>query len=222
MDGCKVAKTLISITTKLDKDEKAKSVNEKLYRGMIVSLLYLIAFKPDIMHSVCLCATFQSCPKESNLNVVKRILKYLYGTLNLRLWYPRETPFDIIGSSDADYASSLLDRKRTSKTYHFLGKCLVPWFSKKQVSVALSTTEAKDVAADCCCAQILWMRQQLRDYGREVDHIPTECDNISAIYISKNPIQHSRSKHIDIRHLFLRDHVQNGSVVLEYLIHPNN
>src|ERR1041384_1299047 len=98
---------------------------------MIGSLLYLTASRPDIMHSVCLCARFQACPKESPLHAVKRILKYLCGTIRLCLWYPRSTSIELVGYSDADYIGSLLDRKSTSRTCHLLGECLVSWFSKK-------------------------------------------------------------------------------------------
>ena len=100
--------TSMSLATKLDKDEKGKDVNQKLYRGMIGSLLYLTASRPDIMFSVCLCARFQECPKESQLSAVKRIFRYLIGIPNLGLWYPRGTSFDLIGFSDADYASSMM------------------------------------------------------------------------------------------------------------------
>ena len=96
-------------TIKLDKDENGKSIDEKKYRGMIGSLLYLTASRPDIMFIVCMCAHFQSCPKESHLNADKRILKYLIGTSHLGLWYPRNASFDLIFYSDADYAGNILD-----------------------------------------------------------------------------------------------------------------
>ncbi|KAH9689830.1 Integrase catalytic domain-containing protein [Citrus sinensis] len=213
--------TPMSTTIKLDKDEKGKEVDIKTYRGMIGSLLYLTASRPDIMFSVCLCARFQSCPKESHMLAVKRIFRYLIGTINLGLWYPRGTHIDLTCYSDADFAGYKVDRKSTSGTCHFLGHSLVSWFSKKQNSVALSTTEAEYIAAGSCCAQILWMKQTLRDYGIILDHIPILCDNTSAINLSKNPIQHSRTKHIEIRHHFLRDHVQKGDVVIKFVSTEN-
>ena len=108
--------TPMSIATKLDKDERRKDMNQKLYRGMIGSLLYLTASRPDIMFSICLCARFQSCPKKSHLFAVKRIFRYLIGTQNLGLWYSRGTSFDLIGFSDTDYAGSKIDKKSTSGT----------------------------------------------------------------------------------------------------------
>ena len=131
MDGAKASKTPMSTTIKLDKDENGKSVDEKRYRGMIGSLLYLTTSRPDIMFDVCICARFQSCPKESHLNAVKRILKYLIDTSHLGLWYPRIASFDLISFSDVDYAGNILDRKSTSGTGQFLGNSLVSWFSKK-------------------------------------------------------------------------------------------
>lgn len=184
---------------------------------MIGSLLYLTASRPDIMFSVCLCARFQSCPKESHLVAVKRIFRYLLGTINLGLWYPKLTSFELMSYSDADFAGCKIDRKSTSGTCHFLGHSLVSWFSKKQNSVALSTAEAEYIAAGSCCAQVLYMKQQLEDFKLKLDHIPIRCDNTSAISISKNPILHSRTKHIDIRHHFIRDHIEKGNIELEFI-----
>ena len=104
------------------------------------------------MFATCLCAHFQSSPKESHLNAIKRIFKYLSGILHLGLWYPRNSSFDLISYSDADFAGSLLDRKSTFGTCQFFRHCLVSWFSKKQVSVALSTMEAEYIVASLCCS----------------------------------------------------------------------
>ncbi|KAH9671985.1 Integrase catalytic domain-containing protein [Citrus sinensis] len=217
IDDSKTKNTPMSTTTKLDKDEKGKEVDIKMYRGMIGSLLYLTASRPDIMFSVCLCARFQSCPKESHLLAVKRIFRYLSGTIDIGLWYPRGTHIDLTCFSDADFAGYKVDRKSTSGTCYILGHSLVSWFSKKQNSVALSTTEAEYIAAGSCCAQALWMKQTPRDYDINFEQIPIKCDNTSAINLSKNPIQHSRTKHIEIRHHFLRDHVQKGDIALEFI-----
>ncbi|XP_070010635.1 uncharacterized mitochondrial protein AtMg00810-like [Nicotiana sylvestris] len=144
MEESKEIDTPITTTTKLDIDEPGSSVDQKLYRGMIGSLLYLTASRPNIVFSVGLCARFQANLKESHLTVVKRILRYLKGTTGF-----------------------LMDRKSTSGMAHFLGSCLVSWATKKQNSVVLSTTEAEYVAAASCCAQLLWIKQQL---GSQIDH----------------------------------------------------
>ena len=123
--------TLMSPITKLDKDEKGKDMNQKLYRGMIGSLLYLTTSRPDIMFCVCLCASFQACPKKSHLIALKHIFRYLFGTQNLGLWYPKKSFLKLIGFSDADYAGSKIDRKNTSGSCQFLGHMFVSWSSKK-------------------------------------------------------------------------------------------
>ena len=217
MESASPMKTPIAPATKLDKDENGKCIDITQYRGMIGSLLYLTASRPDIMFATCICARFQANPKESHLSAVKRILRYLKGTPYLGLWYPKESSFDLIGYTDADYAGCKIDRKSTSGTCQLLGNRLVSWFSKKQNSVSTSTAEAEYIAAGSCCAQILWMRNQLADYGFDFKSIPIHCDNTSAIAITHNPVMHSRTKHIEIRYHFIRDHVQNGTISLQYI-----
>ncbi|KAK2965965.1 hypothetical protein RJ640_018320 [Escallonia rubra] len=113
------------------------------------------------------------------------------------------------------FRGCLVDCKSTSGTCQFLGDALVSWHSKKQTSMALSTAEAEYVAAGSCCAQVLWMRQTLQHFGVSLELIPIMCDSSSAIDISKNPVQHSCTKHIDIRHHFLRDNVQKRLIELK-------
>ena len=146
---------------------------------MVGSLLYLTATRPNIMFATCLCARFQSCPKESHIIAIKRIFRYLKGTPSLGLWYPKDTGFNLVGYSDADYAGCRVDRKSTSGSCQFLGSRLISWYSKKQQSVSTSTAEAEYIAAGSCCAQVLWIRNQLRDYGLVLERIPIMCDNIS-------------------------------------------
>ena len=187
MEEAKTMKTPMSSSIKLDKDEKGKSVNSTMYRGMIGSLLYLTDSRPDIMYSVCLCARFQSCPKESHLSVIKRILKYLKGAIDIGLWHLKSDNFELIGFSDVDFANCRVERKNTSGTCN-LRHSLVLWHSKKQNSIALSTEKAEYIAADLGCTQILWMKQTLSDFNLSFEHVPIKCDNTSAINISKNPV----------------------------------
>ena len=201
----------------LEKDEGGKSISEKEYRGMIGSLLYLTSSRPDIVYSVGLCARFQTSPKESHLAAVKRILRYLVGTTNLGLWYRKNTHFDLVGYCDADYAGDKIERKSTSGACQILGESLVSWCCRKQNTIALSITEAEYVSAAACCSQILWIKNQLEDFSLRYSCIPIYCDNTSAINLSKNPIQHSRSKHIEIKHHFIRDHVQKKDIELIFV-----
>ncbi|KAI4304965.1 hypothetical protein MLD38_040418 [Melastoma candidum] len=198
----------MATSAKIDKDENGKEVDNKLYRSMIGSLLHLTASRPDILFSVCLCARYQSTPKESHLIMVKKIFRYLQGFVNFGIWYSKRSDFILIGYSDADFAGCKIDRKSTSGTCQLIGNMLISWFSKKQTSVALSTAEAEYIAAACCCAQLLRMKQQLEDYGILFAEIPIMCDNTSTIQLTRNPAYHSRSKHIELRHHFLRDNVQ--------------
>jgi hypothetical protein len=207
MKDAKPIKTPMATNGYLDLDEGGKPVDLKLYRSMIGSLLYLTTPRPDIMFSVCMCARFQAAPRECYLTAVKRILRYLKFTPNIGLWYPKGAQFDLVGYLDSDYASCKVDRKGTSSGCQFLGRSLVSWSSKKQNSVALSTTEAEYISARSCCAQLLWMKQTLLDFGVRLEEILLLYDNESAMKSATNLVQHSRTKHIDIQHHFLRDHV---------------
>ncbi|KAJ9557275.1 hypothetical protein OSB04_011889 [Centaurea solstitialis] len=156
-------------------------------------------------------------PKESHMLAVKRILQYLKGTPNHGLWYPNQSGFDLVTFFDADHGGCQLDRKSTSGHVQFVGDKLVSWGSKKQHCVSTSTAEAEYVAAASCCSQVLWMRTQLRDYGYNFNHIPIYCDSKSAIAITCNLVQHSRTKHIDIRYHFIKDHVERGTIELYFV-----
>ncbi|GJY42506.1 hypothetical protein Tco_0429776 [Tanacetum coccineum] len=187
----------MSSETKLTRDEDGESVDDTKYRGMIGSLLYLTASRPDIMFSVCLCARFQEDPKTSHLEA-----KPLF-TLTLIMW---ETM--LITKAQAVCARSWC--------------CLTSWFSKKQTALAISTTDAEYISAVKACQQALWTKQALVDYDIKLDDIPVPCDNKGAIDLSKNPVLHSRTKHIKIRHHFLRDNVQKGNISIERVSSEDN
>jgi hypothetical protein len=212
MKDAKPAKTSMGTDEHLDLDKGGKSVDQKAYRSMIGSLLYLCASQPDIMLSVCMCTRFQSDPNECHLVTMKRVLRYLVSTHCFGIWYPKGSTFDLIGYSDFDYVGCKVDRKSTSVSFQFLGRSLLSWSSKKQTFVALSTAEAEYVVAGQCCVQLLWMRQTLWDFGYNLSKVPLLCDNESAIRLTDNPVEHSRTKHIDIQHHFLRDHQQRGDI----------
>ncbi|KAJ9556920.1 hypothetical protein OSB04_011534 [Centaurea solstitialis] len=208
---------LLQLLCQLDADTSVNPVDQKVYRAIIGSLLYLTASRPDIMFATCVCARFQCDPRESHLGAVKRILKYLKGTPNFGLWYPKDSGFELTAFTDSDHAGCKLNRKSTSGACQFLGDKLVSWSSRKQNCVFLSTAEAEYVAAACCCSQVLWMKIQLADYGYTMHRIPIYCDSSSTIQIAANPVQHSRTKHIDIRYHFIKDHVEKGNVELFFV-----
>ena len=194
------------------KDQSGEAVDVHTYRSMIGSLMYLTSSRPDIMFAVCACARFQVTPKISHLTAVKRIFRYLKGHPNLGLWYPKDSPFELVSYSDSDYAGASLDRKSTTGGCQFLGCRLISWQCKKQTMVATSTTEAEYVAAASCCAQVLWMQNQLLDYGYNFLNTIIYIDNSSTMCIVRNPVQHSKTKHIEIRHHFIRDCNEKGLV----------
>ncbi|KAI3685606.1 hypothetical protein L6452_34856 [Arctium lappa] len=192
MTDSSVMKTPMATGTLLDADLSGKSVDQKVYRSMIGSLLYLTASRPDIMFATCFCARYQANLKESHLVAVKRILRFLKGTTELGLWYPKGSSVDLTAYTNADHAGCKLDRKSTSGSCQFLGDKLVSWTSKKQNCVSTSTAEAEYVAAASCCSQ-------------------------SAIAITANLVQHSKTKHIDMRYHFIKDHVEKGDIEIHFV-----
>ncbi|GJT04051.1 putative ribonuclease H-like domain-containing protein [Tanacetum coccineum] len=201
----KTTSTPMETNKPLIKDEKTKNVDVHLYRSMIRSLMYLTASRPDIMFDVCACAWFQVTLKTSHLHAVKRIFRYLKGQPKLGLWHPKDSPFDLEAYSNSDYARASLDRKSTTGGCQFLGKRLISWQCKKQTIVANSTTEGEYVAAANCYGQMLWIQNQMLDYGYNLINMNIYIDNESTICIVKNLVSHSKTKHIEIRYHFIRD-----------------
>nr|GEU54367.1 retrovirus-related Pol polyprotein from transposon TNT 1-94 [Tanacetum cinerariifolium] len=173
--------------------------------------------RSDIVHATCLCARYQSKPNEKHLKEVKRIFRYLRGTVNTGLWYTKDFGFELTGFLDADYAGCKYTFKSTSGGAQFLGEKLVSWSSKKQDCTVLSTAEGEYVSLSVCCAQVLWMQTHLTDYGFHFNKIPIYCDSKSAIAISCNPVQHSRTKHIAVRYHFIKEHVEKGMIELYFV-----
>ncbi|GKA75359.1 hypothetical protein Tco_0781737 [Tanacetum coccineum] len=177
--------------TKLDKDLQGKPVDPTHYHCMLGSLTYLTSSRPDLVFAVCMCARYQAKPTEKHLHAVKRIFQYLKGTIDMGLWYLKDSCITLIAYADADHSWCQDTRQSTSRSAQFLGDKLVSWSSKKQKSTAISSTEAKYIALSGCCAQILWMRPQLTDYGLKFNKIPLYYDNKSAITLCCNNVQHS-------------------------------
>ncbi|KAI9190951.1 hypothetical protein LWI28_001272 [Acer negundo] len=207
----------MSTTLKLSKDANGKNVEQNLYRGMIGSLFYLTVSMPDISFSVGVCARYQANPKESYLVAVKRIIRFVNSTSNHGIWYSFNTNPSLVGFSDAHWGGNCDGMKSVLGGCFFPGNSLVSWFCKKQNSISLSITEAEYIAAGSACTQLMWMKQMLADYSLEQRTFTLFCDNMSAINISKNPVQHSRTKHIDIRHYFIRELVESKTIALQHV-----
>ncbi|GJW64493.1 putative ribonuclease H-like domain-containing protein [Tanacetum coccineum] len=184
----KTASTPMETHTPLSKDADVKDVDVHLYRSMIGSLMYLTSSRPDIMFAVCACSRFQVQPKASHMHAIKRIFRYLKGQPTLGLWYPKDSSLELIAYSDSDYTGASLDRKSTTRGCQFLGCRLISWQCKKQAIVANSTIEAEYIVASNCCGQVLWLQNQLLDYGYNFMHTKIHVDN-----------------EIEIRHHFIRD-----------------
>ncbi|GJS77921.1 putative ribonuclease H-like domain-containing protein [Tanacetum coccineum] len=200
----KTASTPIETQKPLVKDEEASDVDVHLYRSMIGSLMLLDCYLGQILClQVCACflvsGHYSKVSPSPSLSVVKRIFRYLKGKPKLGLWYPRVSSFDLESYSDSDYAGANLDRKSTTGGCQFLGRRLISWQCKKQTIVATSTTEAEYVAAASCCGQVLWIQNQMLDYGFNFMNTKIYIDNESTICIVKNPVYHSKTKHIAIR-----------------------
>ncbi|GJT72786.1 hypothetical protein Tco_1032072 [Tanacetum coccineum] len=200
----KTASTPMETSKPLMKDKNAEDIDVHLYRSMIGSLMYLTSSRTDIMFDVCACARFQVTLKVSHLHAVKIIFRYLKGQHKLGLWYPKDSPFDLEAYTDSDYAGASLDRKSTTGGCQFLRSRLISWQCKKQTVVANSTTEAEYVVAASCCGQVLWIQNQMLDYGYNFMNTNIFIDNESTICIVKNPVFYSKTKHIKIRHHFIR------------------
>ncbi|GJU84797.1 hypothetical protein Tco_1292343 [Tanacetum coccineum] len=174
--------------SKLDEDTQGKAVDPTHYRGMIGTLMYLTASRPDLTFDVCMCGRYQAKPTEKHLHDVKRIFKYLRGTVNWGLWYPKDSFIVLSAYADADHAGFQDTRRSTFGCMQLFGDRLVSWSSKRKKSAAISSTEVEYIAMSGCCAQILWMRSQLTDYGLGFNKIPMYYDNKSAIALCCNNV----------------------------------
>jgi hypothetical protein len=217
MDDCNSVQIPIIPGTKLTRDDGGAKIDSTYYKQMIGSLMYMTTTRPDLTYAVSLISRFMEAPTELHHQAVRKILRYLKGTLDYGLFYKtqKSVKCELIGFSDSDYAGDAEDRKSTSGYVFLLSGAAISWSSKKQLVVTLSTTEAEFIAAASCACQGIWLNRILE----EVKHaqqgpIMLFYDNNSTIKLSKNPVLHGRSKHIDVRFHFLRDLTKEGKVEL--------
>ncbi|CAL2243024.1 unnamed protein product [Prunus armeniaca] len=215
MSNCNPVQNPIVPGFKITRDAEGESFDSTYYKQIIGSLMYLTATRPDIMYVVSLLSRFMEKPIELHYLAAKRVLRYLKGTVDYGLFYKKGKSNELVGFSDSDYAGDLEDRKSTSGHVFMLSSGAVSWSSKKQQVVTLSTTEAEFIAAASCACQAVWLRRILEELHC-IQKKPTliYCDNSSTIKLSKNPVLHGRSKHIDVRFHFLRDLTKAGVVDL--------
>nr|GEY82761.1 hypothetical protein [Tanacetum cinerariifolium] len=191
--SCDLVDTPMVEKSKLDEDKEGKVVDPSHYRGMIGTLLYLTASRPDLQFAICMCALYQARPTEKHVHAVKRIFRYLRGTVHWGIWYPKDSSIALTAFVDADHAGCQDTRRSTSGSVQFLGERLISWSSKRKKSAAIS------------------------NYGLGFNKIPMYCDIKSAIALCCNNVQHSRSKHIDIRYHFIKEQVESGVIELYFV-----
>ncbi|GJX26682.1 retrovirus-related pol polyprotein from transposon TNT 1-94 [Tanacetum coccineum] len=216
MESCKAVDTPMVERSKLDEDPQETPIDLTKCRTMVGSLMYLTASQPDLVFCVCMCARYQARPIKKHLTMVKRVFRYLKGTINMGLWYPKETDIELTAYADANHAGFQDTSKSTSCSGQFLGDKLVNWSSKKQKCTTIST-KAEYVSLSGCYAQVLCMKYQLTDYDFVFNKIPLYYDSRSPIALSYNSIQHPRTKHIVVRYHFIREQVENGTVELYFV-----
>nr|GFA56447.1 retrovirus-related Pol polyprotein from transposon TNT 1-94 [Tanacetum cinerariifolium] len=147
--------------SKLDEDKEGKVVDPSHYPSMIGTLFYLTASRPDLQFAICMYAWYQARPTEKHLHAVKRIFRYLRGTVNRGLWYSKDSSITLTAFADADHAGCQNTCRSTSGSLQFLRDRLISWSSKRKKSVAVSSTKAEYIALSGCCAQILWMSKHI-------------------------------------------------------------
>ncbi|CAL2268742.1 unnamed protein product [Prunus armeniaca] len=209
--------TPMAINLKLTSNDGAPKFDASIYRTVVGSLIYLTNTRPDIVHVVSVVSRFMSDPSNHHFVAVKRILRYIQGTKGYGIRYTQEKKAQLVGYTDSDWAGAIDDRKSNSRHVFFLGSKVISWSSKKQSTVALSTAEAEYISATSAACEAVWIRRILVDLRQE-QNTPTKlyCDNMSTIAMTKNPVFHSRSKHIELRHHFIRKLVEDGEIELKF------
>jgi hypothetical protein len=218
MTECKSMPTPMVMDLKKMSDTDSGDVDPHLYRQLIGSLMYLVNTRPDIFYAVNVLSQFMSQPKHTHWIAAKHVLRYLQGTIGYGLRYASNVDLSLQGYTDADWAGSVVDKKSTSGCCFTLGSAMVSWCSRKQISVALSTTEAEYIALSVAVREAVWLHKILTDlFDHEMDLTTIHCDNQSCVNLSKNPVFHDRSKHIEIKYHYIRDMVQRKTVHVQYL-----
>ena len=216
---CNAIATPLEARVKFTQEEGGSKVNPTLYRSLIGSLQYLTHTRPDILFAVGILSRHMENPTQEHYIGVKRVLRYLKGTENYGLFYKRgDLRGELIGYSNSDFAGDRNDRKSTSGHIFFLGGMAVSWSSQKQSIVALSSCEPEYIAATSATCQAVWLSRLLGELMRnEVMKAMLLVDNQSSITVSKNPVHHYRTKHIDIRYHFVRQCVEDQKIEIEFV-----
>lgn len=217
MENCNSVNSPMAPGNKLDLDEEGERVDETFYKQIVGNLMYITTTRPDLQFSVSHLSRYMSKPTTLHLQVAKRVLRYLRGTVDFGIWYKRGGTGEVSVYTDSDFAGDIDSRKSTSRYVFLMNGSAVAWLSKKQPIVTLSTTKAEYVVASVCACQAVWFKRILEELGYDVEGSTViHYDNTSTIKLSKNPVFYGRCKHIGIRFHFLRDLVNEGDISLEH------
>ena len=219
LEDCNPSKYPMDLKEQISKDEGGKTVDPTMFKSMVGGLRYLVNTRPDIAFSVGVVSRYMERPTTLHLSAVKRILRYVKGTVHYGLMYSSDSGNNMItGFSDSDLGGIIDDRKSTGGMAYYLNESLISWVSQKQRCVALSTCEAEFMAATAAACQGIWLRNVLNQISAEViGPVVLYIDNMSAIDLAKNPVFHGRSKHIDIRYHFIRECVERGEIIVKHV-----
>ncbi|KAL4385296.1 hypothetical protein GQ457_15G029610 [Hibiscus cannabinus] len=217
LESCKGVDSPLPSNLKLSKNDGEKLYDPSIFRSIVGSLLYMTATRPDLMFPATLLSRFLSSPTDVHLGVAKRVLRYVKSTLGEGLNYLKMDNVVLTGYSDSDWAGSLDDMKSTSGYVFNVGSGAICWSSKKQQVVAQSTAEAEYISAAAAANQAIWLRNLLSDLGfKQESAIVLLCDNKSAIAIAENPVQHGRTKHINVKFHAIREAEKNSLIKMEF------
>ena len=218
MADCKPMDTPLEQNVKLQIDVGTEIENVTMYRQMVGSLIYLTITRPDLSYAVGLISQFVQKPRKPHLDAVRRILRYVKSTTDHGLFYAYGKPLDLMGYTDADWAGCTYDRRSTSGYAFGLGSSMISWQSKKQPTVALSSTEVEYRGAALAACEAMWLQKLLNDLGVHLDSkVKLYCDNLSSVMLASNPVYHARSKHIEVHYHFIREMVLADQIDLEHV-----
>jgi hypothetical protein len=218
MKDCNSSQTPMEPRLKLSKSSTAEPVDNTHYISVVGSLRYLLHSRPDLCYSVGIVSRFMESPTTEHVAAVKHSLRYIKGTLKLGCFYAKDGDLQLIGFSDSDHAGDVDDRKSTSGVLFYLGNSPISWFSQKQKVVTISSCEAEYMAATLGSCEGIWLARLLGEmHNSEPAKVRLKVDNKSAISLSKNPVYHERSKHIDVRYHFVREYVEAGKIDISYV-----
>lgn len=219
MTGCNVVKFPMEPKLVMHKDENGNPVNATEYKSTVGGLRYLVHTRPDIAYAVGVVSRFMDRPTVLHQGAVKRILRYVQGTLNYGLIYTKgQGDYMLSGYSDSDLAGDMVDRKSTGGMSFYLNESLITWVSQKQRCVALSSCEAEFMAATATACQGIWLHRLLSQIADvRAGPVVIYIDNKSAIDLARNPVFHGRSKHIDVRYHFIRECVEKGLIIIKHV-----